>query len=401
MAPKKKNAETQLSSLNTQEDIGFLPPGCGNVGSSNRSSKGKKNCFGYRFEPEFPVPPRLYPANRSLVEAVNDFHYAMMNDTDRNEFYYDMLKQHVTPDTGVLEIGAGSGLLSIMAGKLGAKWVVAVEGSKELSRLAEANIKENNLEDRVKVMNLLSTELLPEYLPGKPDILVCEIFGTFLLGESALDYIRDARERLLPKNAVILPQKGVQYAIPISCPTLESICSVTSWNGIQLSHMQALQDTVSTCFTKEYGFRLSSVPLEYLAEPVKLLEVDFATDTRSSFPRQKLLSITPKASGRVHAWLYYWKVTHPGCAKVMSTFPEDTRSNFPRDLQWGQALQLVEERIEDARPNPLFFKEGEPHQFTCFFSADRVLMTMKHVSEGISKKERNELENLHEAMQSS
>jgi len=250
MGRKKKNYGMQRARAN-HVDIGFLPPGCANKVTGTRPAKMNKNSFGYRFERQFPVPPRVRSVNRSLVEAVNDFHYAMMNDADRNEFYYEMLKQHVTPETGVLEIGAGSGLLSIMAGKLGAKWVVAAEGSSEMSELARANIKENNLEDRIKVINVISTELLPKDLPGKPDILVSEIFGTLLLGESALDYIVDARKRLLPENAVILPQRGVQYAVPISCPILESISTISSWSDIKLSHIQTLQDTVSTCFTKD------------------------------------------------------------------------------------------------------------------------------------------------------
>lgn len=396
MGPKKKNSGVQRANAN-RLDIGFLPPGCANKVAGYRSPKMRKNCFGCRFDPQFPVPQRVRSVDRSLVEAVNDFHYAMMNDADRNEFYYEMLKQHVTPETGVLEIGAGSGLLSIMAGKLGAKWVVAVEGSSELSELARANIKENNLEDRIKVINVISTELLPEDLPGKPDILVSEIFGTLLLGESALDYIVDARKRLLPENAIILPQRGVQYAVPINCPTLESICSINSWSGIKLSHMQALQDTVSTCFTKEYGFRLCDVPFHFLSDPLVLLDVDFSTDTRDSFGSQKYFSVLPTVSGRAHAWLYFWKATHPGCPKIISTSPIDTLHNFPRDLQWGQALQLVEKNITDTMPTPLFLTEGEERQFVCYTSSDRVLLAMKHNEEQLENRKKNENEKMQEA----
>ena len=44
----------------------------------------------------------------------------------------------------------------------------------------------------------------------------------------------------------------------------------------------------------------------------------------------------------------------------MSTNPEATRNNFPRDMQWGQALQLVEDASQDeARPVPLVVVEGD------------------------------------------
>lgn len=400
MAPKKQNKKPKHQDNGvgyggmSGSDIGFLPPGAGQSEKNPRPRIREKDTFGYRFEPNFPVPSRIKKVNASLIEAVNDFHYAMMNDGERNEFYYEMLKQHITPETGVLEIGAGSGLLSIMAGKLGAKWVVAVEGSAEMSQLAKENVAENNLQDRVKVLNMLSTELTLKDLPGKPDILVSEIFGTLLLGESALDYIVDVRERLLHEKTVILPQFAAQYAVPIECPTLETICTASAWNGIHLSHVLSLQDTVSTVFTKQYGFRLSSMPFKYLSEPVALLDIDFATNSRHSYPTEKDITITPTESGTAHAWLYFWKASHPGCEKVISTAPEDTLNNFPRDMQWGQALQLIDEGKNPNMPTLLNLTKGEENKFRCYFSMDRVLMTMQY--RGKTIKESNEVEKLAE-----
>ena len=52
----------------------------------------------------------------------------MLNDLERNEFYRRALE--VLPgNLSVLDLGTGSGLLAILAAKLGAKWVVAVEAT--------------------------------------------------------------------------------------------------------------------------------------------------------------------------------------------------------------------------------------------------------------------------------
>lgn len=387
--------------------IGFLPPGAskstaqGDRKPNRKAAKTKlQDTFGYRFEEQFPVPSRISRVNASLVEAVNDFHFAMMNDTSRNEFYYSMLKKHITPETGVLEIGAGSGLLSIMAGKLGAKWVVAVEGSEEMSRLARENVAENHLEEKIKVLNKLSTELNLSDLPGKPNILVSEIFGTLLLGESALDYIADVRDRgILEENAVILPQLAEQYAVPIECETLESLSRASSWEDIQLSHVLRLQDTVSTVFTKQYGFRLNGVPFRYLSSPVKLLEIDFSKDSHHMFPIELPIDITPTGTGKAHAWLYFWKAHHPDCPGSISTAPEDTLNNFPRDMQWGQALQLIEAHPQaSGAPALLEMKEGEPVSFRCYFSMDRVLMTIQRLPPHLdAKRKLNEAKKLQES----
>lgn len=75
------------------------------------------------------VPSRLADKPADLIEAVNDFHYAMMNDHPRNAFYRECLRcgQIVLPlgscccrrailpgESVVLEIGTGSGLLAMV-----------------------------------------------------------------------------------------------------------------------------------------------------------------------------------------------------------------------------------------------------------------------------------------------
>ena len=54
----------------------------------------------------FLVPDRLRDKPYELIEAANDWHYAMMNDHPRNDFYEAALRRVVTPDSVVLDIGA-------------------------------------------------------------------------------------------------------------------------------------------------------------------------------------------------------------------------------------------------------------------------------------------------------
>ena len=60
---------------------------------------------------------------------------------------------------------------------------------------------------------------------------------------------------------------------------------------------------------------------------------------------------------------------------VMATHPDATRDNFPRDMQWGQGLQLIEDlegASEDAAPKPFVVREGEELVLVTRFSADGV-----------------------------
>lgn len=380
-----------------KKNIGFLPPGYVAPTSKAAAAQQRKESFEYQFDEHFLVPERIAKAPSALVEAVNDFHYAMMNDHPRNRFYYELLKKHVTPETGVLEIGAGSGLLSMMAAQLGAKWVVAVEGSTEMCRLAQENVKANKLQDKIKVMNMLSTDLTPKHLPERPHILVSEIFGTMLLGESALDYIQDVRERVLRPDTVIIPQMGIQYAVLIDCPTLDSICSVTQWNGLDLSRVNSLKDTASCVFTKKYGFRMSSVPFKRLSEPIKILDIDFAKTNQGFTQLEREFRVKAIEDGTAHAILYYWTAFESADGnEIMSTAPWDTIDNFPRDMQWGQALQLVDAGKEgESEPTALVVKRDEEYSFMCCTSEDHVIVQLNFMG-GSSDKHADPLADLEE-----
>ncbi|VDP00573.1 unnamed protein product [Soboliphyme baturini] len=53
----------------------------------------------------------------------------------------------------VLEVGAGTGILSVFACQAGASEVIAVEASK-VSKFAELLIKENHMENKIKLMKI-------------------------------------------------------------------------------------------------------------------------------------------------------------------------------------------------------------------------------------------------------
>jgi protein arginine N-methyltransferase 7 len=157
------------------------------------------------------------------------------------------------------------------------------------------------LTDRVTVVVL-------QGLPKKADVLVSEILGTLLLGESALAFVSDCRKRLLTPDATIIPAAGVQFVSLIESADIKSITSASNWGGINLEGFDALQDTCNVVFTKQYGFRLSSVPYKTIASRIPVAEVDFYTDDRDSLPETRRITVTAEADGTVHAAMLYWEV---------------------------------------------------------------------------------------------
>src|SRR5690606_17819269 len=75
-------------------------------------------------------------------------HRRMALDTNRNDAYARALAEVITPDTVVLDLGAGTGVHGLVAARLGARHVYLVE-PEDVIALAEEIAAANGLADRV------------------------------------------------------------------------------------------------------------------------------------------------------------------------------------------------------------------------------------------------------------
>ena len=111
-------------------------------------------------------------------------------------------------DKIVMDIGAGTGILSIFAAKAGAKHVYAIEFA-EIAIFAKEIIKQNGLEDKITVIKGKMEEI--ELPVDKVDIIISEWMGYFLLYESMLDSVFYARDKYLRKGGKMLPDRAELY----------------------------------------------------------------------------------------------------------------------------------------------------------------------------------------------
>ena len=104
------------------------------------------------------------------------WHFSMLNDKGRNEAYDRALRTLVKPGDLVLDIGAGSGLLAMMAVRAGAGHVVSCEMIKPLADKAVEIVARNGMSQQITVVAKKSTQLLVGGdLPERADLLVAEI----------------------------------------------------------------------------------------------------------------------------------------------------------------------------------------------------------------------------------
>ena len=98
---------------------------------------------------------------------------SMLTDESRMKAYPEMMKKVIGKDSIVLDLGAGTGYFSILASKLGAKKVYALEPNS-LIHLAKEFARQNNCDDNIEFIQKNSTDL---ELEEKADILICDLHG--------------------------------------------------------------------------------------------------------------------------------------------------------------------------------------------------------------------------------
>lgn len=163
-------------------------------------------------------------------------HLLMLRDQPRVGAYAAALRAHRGALEGrvVLDVGAGSGILSLLAAKhAGAARVYAVEAAPTMARLARELVRRNGLEQTVQVIEGRAEDV---ELPEKVDCIVSEWMGFYLLHESMLDSVISARDRWLKPGGLMLPSSARIWAAPVDAEDLRhEIDAYSSYHGVDIA----------------------------------------------------------------------------------------------------------------------------------------------------------------------
>ena len=174
-------------------------------------------------------------------------HEEMIKDKIRTGSYKKAIENNkiIFKDKIALDIGSGTGILSIFAAKAGAKHVYGIEYA-DIADYSKEIIKQNNLSDKITI---IQSKVEEANLPvDKVDIIISEWMGYFLLYESMLDTLLFARDKWLKKDGYLLPDKAQIYLAGIQ-DTLYKYNKIDSWDNV-------------------YGFNFSVLKNPALAEPI-------------------------------------------------------------------------------------------------------------------------------------
>ena len=138
----------------------------------------------------------------------------MLNDTSRNKFYDDAIAL-AAPGKIVVDIGTGTGILSILAARAGAKKVYAVEQDQARAEYSRAMFERVGLGN---VIEIVHDDFLNTNIPA--DIYVSETINTQIFGEGVLEIAEHARKHggtFLPSKFEITAEVYDNHPIFVLC----------------------------------------------------------------------------------------------------------------------------------------------------------------------------------------
>lgn len=272
-------------------------------------------------------------------------HEEMLKDDVRTGTYRNAIQwnQHLFTDKIVMDVGCGTGILSMFAAKMGASKVIAIDCSN-IVESAQKIVEENGLSDKIVVIKSKIEDLnaLPDGI-DKVDIIISEWMGYCLYYESMLDTVIYARDKWLKKpGGLLFPDRAQLFFTAIEDRAYKNK-KINYWDNV-------------------YGFKMSCIKDLALREPLVdnveakqivtssfiVSDINLTTVTKEDLTFESTFELTAKRDDYVHAFMTYFTIDFSAChTKVgFTTSPESNKYTH-----WKQTVFYI--------PNQLTVQKGE------------------------------------------
>ncbi|EDV32455.1 uncharacterized protein Dana_GF14044 [Drosophila ananassae] len=276
--------------------------------------------------------------NTYFTEYENlEIHELMLKDRPRQAAYFEAIlgNKELFKDKVVMDVGAGTGILSAFCAKAGARLVYAIEASNVATKVALDLIQDNGLTNVVKVINSRVEEFVLPTTAEKVDIIVSEWMGFYLLHEGMLDSVLYARDNFLKEDGLLFPSECTIFVAPCSVPSLYD-----DWNNVDGINMAT--------FASKLRAQKSSKPSVLSVEPKDLLHegvvfhwmnlLDVTVDELNCIEFKDVVAL--QKNGNHQGFCIWFEVRFPGDnSVVLSTSPEAPQTH------WKQVVLVLPEEI--------------------------------------------------------
>lgn len=262
-----------------------------------------------------------------------EFHRLLLGDRPRNDAFEQALRQAIVPGKSIVaDIGSGTGYLSFLASKMGAKECHLYEVDAGMLALSRELAKKNG----IKNLHFHHAHSAGVRKPVLADVIVSETLGNYALEENILETLADAR-RFMKQGTVMIPQALRQYAAPVTSDRLYRELNV--WDSLGFDFSQAKD----ACFHNIY---VRTVKPDELADARELERIDFLTGADSV--RDLDADWMAAANRTVYGFALWWECDLlPGL--TISTSPRSPATHWeqiylpvrdPIPVEKGETLRL-------------------------------------------------------------
>ncbi|XP_005751263.1 protein arginine N-methyltransferase 7 [Pundamilia nyererei] len=269
----------------------------------------------------------------------------MLHDHDRNKKYYEGIRAAVARVKArgerviVLDIGTGTGLLSMMAITAGADLCYAVEVFKPMAEAAQCIVEKNGFSDKIKIINKHSTDVTvgPDGdMQVKANVLITELFDTELIGEGALPSYEHAHQNLMQERCEAVPHRATVYAQLVESELL------WSWAQLQPVEVEGARlvppPAVGRCAGAHAvcDIQLSQVsPASFtpLGPVCTMFTVDFSKPVSSAFQAHSSQFVA-QSSGRAQVVLSWWDLDMDPTGSIVCTMAPSWTYQEPKMAPW-------------------------------------------------------------------
>jgi len=238
-------------------------------------------------------------------------HEEMLKDEVRMKAYRASIvnNKHLFEGKVVLDVGCGTGIMSMFAARAGAKKVFGVDYS-DIVLQAQQIVKDNHLDDVVTLIKGKMEEVvLPGIEEGGVDIIISEWMGYCLLYESMLNTVLVARDKWLRPGGIILPDFAYLNLVAIEDGEYKED-KIHFWDNVQgfdmscitkVALQEPLVDVVDPKQIMTSTARLATIDIN----TVKLEELEFKSPFRLVATRDDFC----------HAFVAYFDIEFARCHK--------------------------------------------------------------------------------------
>ncbi|VDN22002.1 unnamed protein product [Gongylonema pulchrum] len=287
--------------------------------------------------------------NYDLVQEIARSAFGdMMHDTERNQKYERGLKSLKAKgeEVHVIDIGTGTGLLSMMAARAGAGRVTALEMFKPMSVCAEKVFHQNGYEDCIRLIASRSTDVIDEVSDeDKGNVIVAEVFDTELIGEGALRTFKEAHQTLAKPGCRVIPSAARIWVAPVQSDFLMRFHRPPSTSDLKAA---------ATCLNcpgaaAVQDIQLSEIPPEkirLLAEPFIAFSFDFEDGPSITYYETAFKTFEAQSSGTFEALIMWWDLDMDGTGRCMlTTAPKWLEEEAHWRDHWMQAVYYLPESV--------------------------------------------------------